>query len=173
MPRENRKRGRRGEERERKTGSTAQTDANETPSKRQRFDQVEDGRRDWNVHDNEPENAFADGTAPDSQFDDYGAQFGYLDEAQETFFKQADLDIFFSDEAEQDREDSIVNVFFQAEQNELKMASHPLISKFLSKMIHITGQKQLIQLYDAFSGRLEHSHLLLLFVILPAHRAVL
>jgi nucleolar protein 9 len=146
MPKENKKRGRRADQK-RKLDGEQEAEA----SKRPRYDQDEQSERTFE------DNA---GFIP---FEDDGGQpsrpneipfYGVLDEQESEYFHKAgemlEVNQFSGPE---DREDFVRSVYEQAEAKELKMAFSQGTSRVLERLILLSNTAQLKHLFKAFTGK--------------------
>jgi|SRR5215469_11705145 len=137
MPKDNKKRGRRGDKNKRKLDDP---DAEEPEGKRQRHHDTDflppaEGE-DWEQP--QPEKPF----------------YGMLDEGEQNYFWQADERLELNDFTDpEDRALFLANVFHEAEGKELKMACSQSSSRLLERLIQLSTTAQLGQLFSKFDGQ--------------------
>lgn len=155
MPRENKKRGRRGEEKEKKRkleefeGEVEEDGSDMT--KRQRMGDEQDYQPLG-----EQKEAFQAslGEGEDVTQRPELPYFGMLDEDEQEYFKRADemLEMnTFSDPDE--RNLFLANVYREAEGKELKIANSQSCSRLMERLIQLSGPAQLKTLFQKFSGK--------------------
>ena len=153
MPRENKKRGRRAEEKKRKLAETEDGDFEH--AKRQRveesgFEQI----GDYQPLDTPQQDALYNG---DVQHLDRPADmpfFGMLDEEEQEYFKRADDMLETNNFAEADeRSLFLANVYREAEGKELKIANSQSCSRLMERLIQLSSPAQLKTLFQKFSGK--------------------
>jgi nucleolar protein 9 len=155
MPKEKKKRGRRGEGKKRKLDA-----AEENSNKRRRHshdgpevEQPVTTATDAEQYGESDPNAIA-GAYPhpgDMPF------YGLLDEEEQEYFRSADemleLNQFSSPE---DRETFLNSVYKEAEGKELKMANSQSCSRLMERLIQLSSASQLKSLFQKFSGQYVH-----------------
>ncbi|KAF2723503.1 PLP-dependent transferase [Polychaeton citri CBS 116435] len=162
MPRENRKRGRRGEAtvaKKRKyedaaggEGEADQVDiATQSSSKRRRSADEADGSE-----------TAAFQTPQDASMDDaYPAEdrpfYGMLDEEEQEYFKRADEMLEMNEFGDpEERKLFLENVYREADGKELKLANSQSCSRLLERLIQLSTPSQLKTLFQRFSGNFIH-----------------
>jgi len=144
MPREHKKRGRRGEASKRK----AEEETGDASPKRQRLDEDRG-------HDRIPldENYGPPAGAPASGNSDTPF-YGLLDEQEQEYFHRAD-DMLESNQFADAEERSLFleNVYKEADGKELKMACSQSSSRLLERLILLSTPDQLKRLFQKFSGQ--------------------
>lgn len=148
MPRENKKRGRRGEEKKRKLEETA--DENRDQQKRQKTSPSVDGDALEDQHDfHALENgAEASHDAIEKPF------FGMLDDDEQEYFRKADEMLELNDFAEpEERNLFLANVYREAEGKELKIANSQSCSRLMERLIQLSTPYQLKKLFQRFNGK--------------------
>lgn len=146
MPRDNKKRGRRGESK-RKLDEQDSTEQ-ESPNKRVRLGEDSEAYNEPNQeHDHENVDMQEDGSAE-------GFFYGLLDEQEAEYFRRADemleIDQF---ETPEERNLFLSNIFKEAEGKELKMACSQSCSRLLEKLILSSPPDLLKKLFRSFSGQ--------------------
>ncbi|PNS21392.1 hypothetical protein CAC42_1171 [Sphaceloma murrayae] len=156
MPRENKKRGKRGGSK-RKHEEVADEDIEST--KRTKVEEqngdVEDGlagNTDYMALDHEGlQNEAYSGAAMEQVF------FGMLDEEEQEFFKKADERLELDDfEGPEDKAQFLENVYKEADGKELKLACSQSCSRVLERLIHLSSAPQLSKLFQKFNGQFLH-----------------
>jgi hypothetical protein len=171
MPRELKKRGRRGEEKKRKQNDQIEY----AQSKRQRTEGETNGHEqrdgvdaaadqlDYVTLPQEGEDGGAptrNGNGSYDQDDEHtGAPqeqvfFGMLDEEEQEYFRRADEMLQlnnFADETE--RQLFLANVYREAEGKELKIANSQSCSRLMERLIQLSTTAQLKTLFQKFSGK--------------------
>lgn len=155
MPRENKKRGRRGEEKKRKLEEGEHDDFD--AAKRQRVDDPATAAYPVDQLDYQP---------LDSQQDAYqGARehvaqrpelpfFGMLDEEEQEYFKRADEMLEMNNFGDpEERSLFLANVYREAEGKELKIANSQSCSRLMERLIQLSSPSQLKTLFQKFSGK--------------------
>lgn len=156
MPRENKKRGRRAEEKKRKLEETEEESFD--AAKRQRVDENSAFEQDYQPLSGEqqefaqegPENGVGqEYTRPaDMPF------FGMLDEDEQEYFKRADEMLESNNFAEpEERSLFLANVYREAEGKELKIANSQSCSRLMERLIQLSSPSQLKTLFQKFSGK--------------------
>ncbi|KAF2272471.1 ARM repeat-containing protein [Westerdykella ornata] len=146
MPKENRKRGRRGEEKKRK-----REQAEEPESKRQKTN--EDEAEEYAEHAPEYNDETLNGVARPEAMPFYGM----LDEDEQEYFKKADelLELNQFDTPE-DRSIFLESVYKEAQGKELKIANSQSCSRLMERLIILSTPAQLKGLFKIFSGHFLH-----------------
>jgi len=150
MPRENKKRGRRGEEQKRKFDE-ANGDEDFDQAKRQRVSAEPEETSFAHQNDYEPLEAGADTTqdaAVERPF------FGMLDDEEQEYFRKADdmLELNdFADPAERDL--FLASVYREANGKELKLANSQSCSRLMERIIELSSPQQLKTLFQKFHGK--------------------
>lgn len=158
MPRELKKRGRRGEEKKRKLDDQVDQDQDFSEPKRQRTDAV-NGDDHAAAQDDfvglAQDGAFSNGAYQDGegQMDDKPF-FGMLDDDEQEYFKRADemleMNNFGDDE---ERSLFLANVYREANGKELKIANSQSCSRLMERLIQLSTPAQLKTLFQKFSGK--------------------
>ncbi|KAK5012783.1 Nucleolar protein 9, partial [Cryomyces antarcticus] len=149
MPKENRKRGRREEEKKRKLEN-----ADDEPGQK-RLKAAEEGEKDFvplQVAGDEQDEATAASSGPgDMPF------YGMLDEEEQGYFKRADemLELNQFDNPEE-RSLFLASVFREAEGKELKIANSQSCSRLMERLVLLATPVQLKTLFQKFSGHFLH-----------------
>ena len=144
MPRELKKRGRRGEEKKRKLEEENDELAHQ---KRQRVDETAE-QQDYVPLGQD--GAYQDG---EGQFGDKPF-YGMLDEDEQEYFKRADEMLEtnnFNDPEE--RTLFLANVYREANGKELKIANSQSCSRLMERLIQLSTPAQLKTLFQKFSGK--------------------
>ena len=160
MPRENKKRGRRGEEKKRKHEDAALVDGdveNVDASKRQKISDDNNVEDFTEQHDYQP---VENGAYDSHQGEPYQPEsedrpfFGMLDEEEQEYFRKAD-DMLetnqFGDNEERDL--FLANVYREAEGKELKLANSQSCSRLMERLIQLSSPQQLKKLFQKFHGK--------------------
>lgn len=149
MPKENKKRGRRGGKRKIDEVDNAFQDASPESTKRRKSIDAVDQQASFiplNASDENLDGAYP--PAVERQF------FGMLDEEEQEYFKRAD-DMLeanaFGDSRE--RELFLANVYKEAEGKVLKIASSQSCSRLMERLIRLSNSSQLKSLFQNFSGK--------------------
>lgn len=156
MPRENKKRGRRGEEKKRKLEETEEESFD--AAKRQRVDDNSIFEQDYQPLSGEQQEFAQEGlengvgqehTRPaDMPF------FGMLDEDEQEYFKRADEMLESNNFGEpEERSLFLANVYREAEGKELKIANSQSCSRLMERLIQLSSPSQLKTLFQKFSGK--------------------
>ncbi|TKA61919.1 hypothetical protein B0A49_06960 [Cryomyces minteri] len=149
MPKENRKRGRREEEKKRKLEN-----ADDEPGQK-RLKAAEEGEKDFvplQVAGDEQDEATAASSGPGEM-----PFYGMLDEEEQGYFKRADemLELNQFDNPEE-RSLFLASVFREAEGKELKIANSQSCSRLMERLILLATPVQLKTLFQKFSGHFLH-----------------
>ena len=157
MPKEHRKRGRRGEKQKRKRD----TEDSFPTSKRRKSEDAEDNGAQ--IITSAQETHFS-GSGKELSLDKgeelspYETPFyGLLDEQEQEYFKQADSILglnSFADPAERDL--FLENVYREAQGKELKIASSQSCSRLMERLISSSSSSQLKGLWTKFNGHFLH-----------------
>lgn len=151
MPRENKKRGRRGEEKKRKLEQTEEDDFEQ--SKRLRV-QEGDHEQDFYPLSAEQQNVPYENGADESGLMADKPFFGMLDEEEQEYFKRADDMLELNNFAEpEERSLFLANVYREAEGKELKIANSQSCSRLMERLIQLSTPDQLKALFQKFSGK--------------------
>lgn len=147
MPRENKKRGRRMEDGNKKR-------------KLEGEEQVESSKRRKSTDD-------ADDYIPLDQSDNQQPPerpfYGLLDDDEQEFFRRADETLDANDFADNDDKKAfLTNVYKEAEGKELKIANSQGCSRLLERLIQLSSSAQCQNLFDKFAGRYVATSFLLL-----------
>ena len=153
MPRENKKRGRRAEEKKRKLAET--DDGDFEHAKRRRVEENGFGQNgDYQPLDPLQQDGLYN---EDAQHPDRPADmpfFGMLDEEEQEYFKRADDMLEMNDFAEvEERNLFLANVYREAEGKELKIANSQSCSRLMERLIQLSSPAQLKTLFQKFSGK--------------------
>ena len=152
MPRELKKRGRRGEEKKRKLEQ--ENDDFEQP-KRQRVNGNDEAAEQQDYVAIGTNSAYENGTQQDGDgpFEDKPF-FGMLDEDEQEYFKRADelLEMNNFGDAEE-RNLFLANVYREANGKELKIANSQSCSRLMERLIQLSTPAQLKTLFQKFSGK--------------------
>lgn len=142
MPKENKKRGRRGEKRKHEDGD----DAHDASKRRKSTDDAHDaGYPSAETHDQSLDDAYPSAERP---------FFGMLDDDEQEYFKRADslleANAFGDDE---ERALFLANVYKEADGKELKIAQSQSCSRLMERLIQLSTPSQLKTLFQRFSGK--------------------
>ena len=143
MPKENRKRGRRGEKKRKR-----EEEEIEASFKRQKS---EDAREELQIYDEEvgQEDGYAPYAGP-GELPFYGA----LGEDEQEYFKRADSMLEVNQFANSEEGDLfLANVYKEAKGKELKLANSQSCSRLLERLILLSSPSQLKALFQTFSGQ--------------------
>lgn len=151
MPRENKKRGRRGEEKKRKLDDVVNGD--HEASKRQKVDVADESepfadQQDYQNLEN------GNGAVDESYEAVEKPFFGMLDDDEQEYFKKADemLELnSFGDPEE--RNLFLANVYREADGKELKIACSQSCSRLMERLIRLSSPQQLKTLFQKFNGK--------------------
>jgi len=150
MPKENRKRGRREEQKKRKRDA----DDGELTAKRAKKDEV-------HVESIEVGEAFQQGEAADVTRPEQMTFYGMLDEEEQEYFKRADEMLELNQFEDSDaRKLFLESVYKEADGKELKIANSQSCSRLLERLILLSTPAQLKNLFQKFSGQYVHQTLL-------------
>lgn len=150
MPRENKKRGRRGEQQQKRKLEDAAEDDHDQ-QKRQRLSPSDQNDAFAEQHEYQPiedstENHHED--ASDRPF------FGMLEEAEQEYFRKADEMLELNDFAGPDERNLfIANVYREANGKELKIANSQSCSRLMERLIKLSSPEQLKTLFQKFHGK--------------------
>jgi len=157
MPRENKKRGRRGEEKKRKHDDAALTDGDvqedSDASKRQKIS--DDNIENFADQEYQPlENGTDDFNHAEPFQGEDRPFFGMLDEEEQEYFRKAD-DMLETNQFgdNQERELFLANVYREAEGKELKLANSQSCSRLMERLIQLSSPQQLKKLFQKFHGK--------------------
>lgn len=171
MPRENKKRGRRAEEKKRKLEAAGLDEPDHKRQKQQEALATADyipldlGPMDSTVDEDAAEmhaEVEADGEPEAEPIDGAphpGEQpfYGMLDESEQEYFKSADetLDLNMFNDPEE-RELFLTNLYREAEGKELKLANSQSCSRLMERLIQLSTPDQLKRLFTKYSGNFVH-----------------
>lgn len=157
MPRENNKRGRRGEQQKRKfDDAAAARDGVEIESPKRQKLADGDAEPFADQHDHQP---FENGDnvnghshqAADRPF------FGMLDEEEQEYFRKADEMLELNSFADpEERNLFLSNVYREADGKELKLANSQSCSRLMERLIQLSSPQQLKTLFQKFNGNFVH-----------------
>lgn len=149
MPRENKKRGRRGEEKKRKLENGDEDFEQNDQQKRQRTDAPEDEAAYTVANEDQYVGDGADGAMQAEK-----VFFGMLDEEEQEYFRRADgmLELNSFGDAEE-RNLFLANVYREADGKELKIANSQSCSRLMERLIQLSTPAQLKTLFQKFSGK--------------------
>ncbi|KAF1810627.1 ARM repeat-containing protein [Eremomyces bilateralis CBS 781.70] len=184
MPRENKKRGRRAENKKRKLEEESELQQEEFSTqevqeyvpavKRHKPDREKKNAPEKHKYDPEKHNApikddmgqdfmrvdlTGDALEESGVPADLGAMpfYGLLDESEQAYFKSADEQLEANTFADpEERAVFLTNVFREAKGKEIKIASSQGVSRLLERMILLSSSDQLKALFRAFSGNFSH-----------------
>lgn len=149
MPRENKKRGRRGEEKKRKLEDIDDDFENQ---KRQRVEETAEGQ-DFLPISTDHQNVYQDATNGSQQMAET-VFFGMLDEEEQEYFKRADEMLELNNFADpEERGLFLANVYREADGKELKIANSQSCSRLMERLIQLSSPAQLKTLFQKFSGK--------------------
>lgn len=155
MPREHKKRGRRGDKR--KHDHVDDSPDAHSSKRRKSMD-------DHDAPDDEPTAAAKDSHVaaamddPDGLAAAYPATerpfFGMLDDEEQEYFRRADDMLESNSFADQEERDLfLTNVYKEADGKELKIAQSQSCSRLMERLIRLSSPQQLKNLFSKFSGR--------------------
>ncbi|KEQ92061.1 hypothetical protein AUEXF2481DRAFT_101045 [Aureobasidium subglaciale EXF-2481] len=164
MPRELKKRGRRGEEKKRKLEEEEGLHEDFAQTKRQR---TEDGDGEGDEAGGQQDFVALpqDGAFPNGGYQDgesHGGPpemvfFGMLDEEEQEYFKRADEMLEMNNFADaEERSLFLANVYREANGKELKIANSQSCSRLMERLIQLSTAAQLKTLFQKFSGNFMH-----------------
>lgn len=149
MPRENKKRGRRGEEKKRKLEDI---DDDAEHQKRQRVDEDAEGE-DFLPISTDNVNGYHAATNGSTQMAE-PVFFGMLDEEEQEYFKRADEMLEQNNFVDSDERGLfLANVYREADGKELKIANSQSCSRLMERLIQLSSPAQLKTLFQKFSGQ--------------------
>ncbi|WPG97644.1 PLP-dependent transferase [Acrodontium crateriforme] len=150
MPKEHKKRGRRGEKRKQEDAELLQQ--NEDSGKRQKSADDAFEQQDYMPMDVQEDHPMED--APDSYDMPF---FGMLDESEQEYFKSVD-DMLESNsfDSPDDRQQLLDKVYEEAKDKELKIALSQSCSRLMERLIQLSTPKQLKHLFQKFNGNFKH-----------------
>ncbi|GAB7352160.1 hypothetical protein MBLNU459_g2643t2 [Dothideomycetes sp. NU459] len=152
MPRENKKRGRRGDEKKRKLEDG---DGDLEHQKRQRLDEFVEGQDFLPIstdHDNGFQAAIHEANPMAEP-----VFFGMLDEEEQEYFKRADEMLELNNFGDsEERNLFLANVYREADGKELKIANSQSCSRLMERLIQLSNPAQLKTLFQKFSGHFIH-----------------
>lgn len=151
MPKEHKKRGRRGEEKKRKHDEeTTHTNGDYEASKRPKLDvadepQAFESQQDFQTFDNGADDSYQ---AAEKPF------FGMLDEEEQEYFRKADEMLELNSFADpEERNLFLANVYREADGKELKIANSQSCSRLMERLIRLSSPQQLKALFQKFNGK--------------------
>jgi hypothetical protein len=156
MPREMKKRGRRGDEKKRKLEEEEEVQQEFAQPKRQRTEDGGDEAADQQDFVALPsqdavfanENGESQGPQVEQVF------FGMLDEEEQEYFKRADEMLEMNNFADaEERSLFLANVYREANGKELKIANSQSCSRLMERLIQLSTPAQLKTLFQKFSGK--------------------
>lgn len=162
MPRENKKRGRRGQNNKRKLEEDlAATEAENIAesSKRVKLHEETSADHDYLAENRDFEPLDNHYHAEEAPFQESEAvtdrpYYGTLSEDEQEYFRRTDEMLELDDfAAPSDRELFLDNVFKEADGKELKMACSQSCSRLMEKLIHLSTPAQLSSLFQKFNGQ--------------------
>ncbi|KAL1303245.1 hypothetical protein AAFC00_006659 [Neodothiora populina] len=156
MPRENKKRGRRAEEKKRKLEETEGEEFD--AAKRQRVSDPDFAEQEGFVALDAQEDAYkASGEGNGYEQRPELPFFGMLDEEEQEYFKRADEMLEMNNFADPtERSLFLANVYREAEGKELKIANSQSCSRLMERLIQLSSPSQLKTLFQTFSGNFMH-----------------
>jgi hypothetical protein len=159
MPREMKKRGRRGDEKKRKLEEEEEVQQEEfAQPKRQRTEDGGDEAADQQDFVALPQDAAylngdyqnGEGQGPPTE----QVFFGMLDEEEQEYFKRADEMLEMNNFADaEERSLFLANVYREANGKELKIANSQSCSRLMERLIQLSTPAQLKTLFQKFSGK--------------------
>lgn len=158
MPRELKKRGRRGEEKKRKLEEEEEAHQEFAQPKRQRTeDGVDAAAEQQDFVGLGQDGAYTNGDYQDGEGHGPPVEqvfFGMLDEEEQEYFKRADemLEMNNFGDAEE-RSLFLANVYREANGKELKIANSQSCSRLMERLIQLSTPAQLKTLFQKFSGK--------------------
>ena len=154
MPREHKKRGKRGEKRKRVDDEEAAAAGEKRPRIQNHY-----GEEGYDFQLGEATEAFGDEDyIPLESGRDAGEFYGLLDEEEQAYFKRADqmLELNQFESAEQ-RKIFLESVWNEARGKELKLASSQSCSRLIERLLQFSNSSQLKTLFQKFSGQYDFS----------------
>ncbi|TIA55975.1 PLP-dependent transferase [Aureobasidium pullulans] len=167
MPRELKKRGRRGEEKKRKLEEEEDVQEEFAQPKRQRtedgvdgVDTIDEAAEQQDFVGLPQDGAYTNGDHQDGEGQGPPQEqvfFGMLDEDEQEYFKRADemLEMNNFSDAEE-RSLFLANVYREANGKELKIANSQSCSRLMERLIQLSTPAQLKTLFQKFSGNFMH-----------------
>lgn len=152
MPKEHRKRGRRGDKKRKRSDEEGQS-VLAAPSKRHKTEEIEkddveiilDGNDSVEVAQHENYVPFSDDGPGEMQF------YGMLDEQEQEYFKQADVTLDLNQFADpEERTLFLNNIWKEAKGKELKIANSQSCSRLMERLIAASTPQQLKVLWGQF-----------------------
>ncbi|KAI4736341.1 PLP-dependent transferase [Aureobasidium sp. EXF-12298] len=161
MPRELKKRGRRGEEKKRKLEEEDETHQDFAQPKRQRTeDGVDAAAEQEDFVGLAQDGAYTNGDYQDGEGRGPPVEqvfFGMLDEEEQEYFKRADEMLENNNFADaEERSLFLANVYREANGKELKIANSQSCSRLMERLIQLSTPAQLKALFQKFSGNFMH-----------------
>jgi nucleolar protein 9 len=158
MPRELKKRGRRGEEKKRKLEEDEETHQDFAQPKRQRTeDGVDAAAEQEDFVGLAQDGAYTNGDYQDGEGRGPPVEqvfFGMLDEEEQEYFKRADEMLENNNFADaEERSLFLANVYREANGKELKIANSQSCSRLMERLIQLSTPAQLKTLFQKFSGK--------------------
>ena len=145
MPKENKKRGRREENKRKREREQEEA---EGPSKRQKSEDAQDEIKFYDQEDGQ-EDAYAPYSGP-GELPFYGS----LGEDEQEYFKRADSMLELNQFADpEEGELFLANVYKEAKGKELKIANSQSCSRLMERLILLSTPSQLKMLFQTFSGQ--------------------
>lgn len=164
MPRELKKRGRRGEEKKRKLEEEEDVQEEFAQPKRQRtedgvdgVDTIDEAAEQQDFVGLPQDGAYTNGDHQDGEGQGPPQEqvfFGMLDEDEQEYFKRADEMLEMNNFADADeRSLFLANVYREANGKELKIANSQSCSRLMERLIQLSTPAQLKTLFQKFSGK--------------------
>lgn len=152
MPKEFKKRGRRGEEKKRKRDVQ---DGEDRPKRHKKTDDVPPEGQDFIPLEGDAEmGEAAEEPSNGMPRPDEMPFYGMLDEGEQEYFKKADELLDLNQfESPEDRAIFLENVYKEAEGKELKIANSQSCSRLMERLILLSTPAQLKSLFKKFSGQ--------------------
>ncbi|CAD0051354.1 unnamed protein product [Aureobasidium pullulans] len=167
MPRELKKRGRRGEEKKRKLEEEEDVQEDFAQPKRQRtedgvdgVDAIDEAAKQQDFVGLPQDGAYTNGDHQDGEGQGPPQEqvfFGMLDEDEQEYFKRADEMLEMNNFADaEERSLFLANVYREANGKELKIANSQSCSRLMERLIQLSTPAQLKTLFQKFSGNFMH-----------------
>ncbi|CAD0082721.1 unnamed protein product [Aureobasidium vineae] len=161
MPRELKKRGRRGEEKKRKLEEEEEVHQEFAQPKRQRTEDDGDEAAEQQDFVGLPQDgAYTNGDYQNGEGQGPPVEqvfFGMLDEEEQEYFKRADEMLEMNNFADaEERSLFLANVYREANGKELKIANSQSCSRLMERLIQLSTPAQLKTLFQKFSGNFMH-----------------
>lgn len=153
MPRENKKRGRRAEEKKRKLEENEDGDFDQ--AKRQRVAEPgSDQEQDYQQLSADQQDGSYEPVDGEDRPQAELPFFGMLDEEEQEYFKRADEMLESNNFGDpEERRLFLGNVYREAEGKELKIANSQSCSRLMERLIQLSSPSQLKTLFQKFSGK--------------------